>query len=237
MREETVRFESYDVDPSGNVRPSAVMRRMQQAAREDLNSFGITYEDMRKKNMAFVVSKMAIVFERPLPGEIPIQLLTAPNPVHGVTFPRSFRLFDEKGAVIRAMSLWALLDFEKRSLLRATALGEEIPSFDDVSGGVSCMRLIKPKDKEPILVEKRRVYASMLDQNNHLNNCNYADLATDLLPENIPPIREIQISFQHEARRGDVLQLEGYTEGEGYLVVGTNLTQDQASFMAYILTF
>ncbi|MBR7165385.1 MAG: hypothetical protein IKD18_03805 [Clostridia bacterium] len=238
MREEKMRFESFELSASGFVRPSAVMRRMQQAARDDLNSFGISYEAMREKSMAFVVSRMALVFNRPVPGEVPLVLRTAANPTRGATFPRSFVLEDEAGEpVMRAMSLWALLDFEKRTLLRPSALWEEIPSFADLSDGVSCARLMKPSGILPCYSEERKVYASMLDQNNHLNNCNYADLATDLLPADAGEVKELQIAFQHEARLGEVLSLNGYDTSEGLLVSGGFRDREDNCFLCQIKLF
>ena len=237
MREETLRFESYDLSASGFGRPSAVLRRMQQTAREDLNSFGITYYDLRAKNMAFVVSRMALIFERPVPGETPLTLCTAPGESRGAAFPRSFVLTDEKGVVMRAMSIWALLDFEKRALLRASALEAPIPVSADLSDGVVCERLTKPREGAPLYTQSRPVYPSMLDQNCHLNNCNYADLATDLLPAGSGEVREMQLSFQREARLGDTLTVEGYADGDSLLVSGAFSDREEVSFLCRIRTF
>lgn len=236
MREETVRFESYDLTSSGFVRPSAVMRRMQQAAREDLASFGITYDDMRKKNMVFVVSRMALDFKRPVKGERNLVLRTAANPTHGATFPRSFVLEDEEGICMRAVSLWALLDFEKRSLLRPSALWAEIPAFPDLSQGLVCERLIQP-DGKPDLTDERRVYASMLDQNNHLNNCNYADLATDLLPDGAACVKQLHIAFQSEAKLGEVLRMKGFCQDGGYLISGSFSEREGNCFLSKVVLF
>ncbi len=236
MREEIIRFESYDLTSSGFVRPSAIMRRMQQAARDDLNSFGITYEDMRERNMAFVVSKMVLSFSRPVLGERELVLRTAANPTHGVTFPRSFTLSDEEGECMRAMSLWALVDFEKRSLLRPTALWKEIPAFPDLSGGLLCERLSRP-DSDPELFDRRKVYPSMLDQNNHLNNCNYADLATDLLPDSQSAVKEIHLTFQHEALLGETLKMEGFSTEDSYLVSGAFSEREGNCFLCKIKLF
>lgn len=237
MRQETIRFESYELTSGGFVRAGTVMRRLQQAAREDLLSFGISYEDLREKNMAFVISRIALRFERPVYGERPLTLRTGPNPVHGATFPRSFVLEDEKGVCMRALSLWALLDFEKRALLRPSALWKELPCSEDFSEGLSCERLVYPKGLTPDYTDERRVYASMLDQNDHLNNCNYADLATDLLPQGRDLVRELHIAFQHEARLGEVLKMEGFETEDGCIVSGNFSHRDEACFLCKIKNF
>lgn len=238
MRKQKIQFESFDLCGSGFVRPSAVLRRLQQIAREDLLSFGVSYQDMREKNQAFVVSRMALSFERPVRGEVPLFLSTAANPTHGATFPRSFLIEDETGVLARANSQWALLDFEKRALLRSSAFLWDLPAFADLSQGLLCERLSLPKGKEPCFSDRRYVYASMLDQNCHLNNCNYADLATDLLPAGSPEVKEIQISFQKEAKLGEELLINAYREeGGAYLVSGSFSDRDQLCFLCKIKLF
>lgn len=238
MLKQKIQFESYDLAGSGFVRPSAVLRRLQQIAREDLLSFGVSYQDMRDQNQAFVVSRMALSFERPLQGEVPVSLSTAANPAHGATFPRSFLIEDESGVLVRANSQWALLDFEKRSLLRASSFQWELPAFPDLSAGLPCERLAKPKDEVPVYSDIRRVYPSMLDQNCHLNNCNYADLATDLLPYGIGEVKELQIAFQHEAKVGDEILMSAFREEDGaYLVSGTFSDREGICFLCKIKLF
>ncbi len=220
MREESINFEGYELNANGTVRVSNVLRRLQEIAGRDLDSFGVTYQDLRDKNMAFVVSKIALFFERPLYEGVSYQLKTSAQEAHGATFPRSFVISDEKGVLCRANTLWALLDFEKRKLLRSTALGEDLPSFPDLSGGLSCERLAKPERERFICSDTRVVYASLLDRNCHLNNCNYADLAGDLFPEKCGEVKEMHITFQKEAVLGDVLLIEGFSSEEGHLVSG-----------------
>jgi acyl-CoA thioesterase FadM len=237
MKEERIRFESYDLEPSGVVRASSILRRMQQLARDDLNSLGVSYEGMREKNMAFVVFRSALYFDRPVPGERDLVLQTAAGQTKGATFPRSFVLRDESGVYMKAMTHWVLLDFEKRSLLRPSALGTEIPFFEDLTDGLGCARLSHPGSREADFQDIRKVYASLLDQNNHLNNCNYADLATDLIYDLPGQIQEIQITYQHEARLGDTLSLKGYHQDDGVLICGEFCDRDEICFQCLIKKF
>lgn len=237
MKEIKFQFQSYDLSATGSVRPSAVMRRLQQVAREDLDSFGITYKDLRDRNMAFVVSRMSLKFLRPLRGGTDYTLITGPMPAHGATFPRSFVIKENGEPVAFAMSLWALLDFEKRCLLRASALGTDLDASPDFTEGFSCERLARPKDQNPIYSDERRVYPSLLDENCHLNNCNYADLATDLLPGGKGEVREMHISFQKEAKLDEILCMDGFKEGEDLLVSGTFRDRDETCFLCKIKLF
>ena len=234
MRENIIRFEGYELDSNGCVRPSAIMRRMQQCAMEDLLSYGITDSSMRANNMAFVVSRMALRFDKPIASGKELRLRTSANPTRGVTFPRSFEIKEGDETVFRCYSLWALLDLEKRMILRPSALKDEFGVSEVLCGELSCERLLRPKEQAPVYTDTRKVYASLLDQNKHLNNCNYADIALDLLPPDVTGIREIQIAFQHEAYLGEELLMEGWQNETGYLVSGAFAHREENCFLCQI---
>ena len=237
MKEETISFKTYDYAHNGTVRTSAVLRRLQQIAQDDLDAFGIRYEDLKARGIAFVISRMALSFSHPVPGEKDLILSTAANPVRGITFPRTFHMRDDRGVFFRAKSHWALIDLEKRSLVRPASLGATLPTDADLAPDLVLARLLIPKDKDPVLRDTRRVYPSMLDRNGHLNNCYYADLAEDLLPEEKMEKGEIHISYQHEARAGQTLELEGYDTESGALCVGKFPAEDKICFYYQIRKF
>jgi len=60
MLEKAYRINSYDVSPNGLVKVSALQKYMQQLAREDCNSYGATYTNMRENNMVFVITKIGL---------------------------------------------------------------------------------------------------------------------------------------------------------------------------------
>ena len=230
MKEKRIRFESYDFSFDGSIRTSSILRRLQQIAQDDLDAFGIHYNDLKARGIAFVISRMALSFQRPVPGEKDLSLATAANPVRGITFPRTFRLWDENGVILCAKSHWALIDLEKRSLVRPSALGTAVPTDADLAPDLVPARLVAPKDTAPQWTDTRRVYPSMLDRNGHLNNCNYADLACDLLPPETFTVGEIHIAYQHEALVDQTLILDGFDVPEGRLVVGRFPDEDKICF-------
>ena len=61
MIEKQIRISSFDVLPNGTVKPSALLRHMQQAAREDCDAMGCTYPYMREQNTVFVLIRLASV--------------------------------------------------------------------------------------------------------------------------------------------------------------------------------
>ena len=129
MLEQTIKIKSYDVHPNGVVKISALQKYMQQIAREDSDSYGATYAKMREANMVFVITRLAVEFERPLRDEDIVTIRTINNRLEGASFVREFLFFSGGEQVAAATTLWALLDFEKRSILRPSALPFTIPAL------------------------------------------------------------------------------------------------------------
>ena len=130
MLEQTIKIKSYDVHPNGVVKISALQKYMQQIAREDSDSYGATYAKMREANMVFVITRLAVEFERPLRDEDIVTIRTINNRLEGASFVREFLFFSGGEQVAAATTLWALLDFEKRSILRPSALPFTIPALN-----------------------------------------------------------------------------------------------------------
>ena len=81
---------SYDTNPRSTLRISSLMKAMQQAAREDCDKIGSTYEAMKNDGVVFVVARNAIKLNRPIKcGEI-ITMETWQHKVKGVSFFRNF---------------------------------------------------------------------------------------------------------------------------------------------------
>ena len=118
MIERKFTINSFDVYPSGEVKPSAVMKYMQQAAREDCDGEGCTYVFMREKNIVFVLIKLGLEFYRPIKiGEV-LTVKTFNNSIDGVTFDREYEFFVENEKVAYASTFWVLVRFDDRTIVR-----------------------------------------------------------------------------------------------------------------------
>lgn len=237
MLEREIIFQSYDVDADGSVKISSIMHHMQQAARDDVAQTGLTYKVMRDAGHVFVISKSRMVFSKLPDYEKPFIIRTIPILIHGATFIRDYYIERDGETYMKASTAWALLDFEKRSLLRPTALTTEIPHDASYSVGFEPMRTTLPKalstSDTSEIIDKRRVYRSMLDENRHLNNCLYSDLIFDYT-RRIYTAPEIQISFMSEAREDDVILISRIVSEECEYFIGYNETHGTRCFEAAI---
>ncbi len=233
-----IEFKSYDSDINSRVRLSALMKHFQQLAREDFDSFGCTYPQMREMGLVFVLTSMTIKIFKPinLYGKYTIE--TIPRKTAGVRFYRDFYLYDEEGLVCEAVSVWALIDFVSRRLARPTDLHIEIPNNDAKEPSVEPVKKVFPKDVYDFS-SVREVYYSLLDENNHLNNCNYADLIEDTLPMQYHTpdkyISYIGINFVNEAKVGSQILVNIAKENENTLTaVADNKTEEKPCFTSMI---
>ena len=224
MLEQTIKIKSYDVHPNGLLKISALQKYMQQIAREDSDSYGATYKRMREQNMVFVLTKLSLRINRPIRDEEIITIRTVNNRLDGASFVREFLVSGSEGLVAEATTYWVLLDFEKRTVLRPSALMFRIPAMNVEGLGVPIKKRIVSKDTVLGSCGKYEVRFSDLDENDHLNNAFYSDIIADFSPVSLYEnrISAMQISFASEARLGDILDISASPVDGGFILVAGN---------------
>ncbi|MCR5611709.1 MAG: hypothetical protein K6F68_07795 [Clostridiales bacterium] len=235
MLEKKIRISSFDVYPNSVLKPSALMRYMQQIAREDCDRMGATYTFMRSLNTVFVLTRLAIEFYRPVMDGEELILKTYNNTITGIIFDREYELLSGGVKVARATTLWTLVRFDTRSIVRP----KDFPvQFEAVNVDLKPIDIPRRIDEEgSVPAGMHTVKTSELDENNHLNNCVYADIALDAIDEfdglgSWP--ESIKMIFRHEARRGDGLELSVSRTEEAHMVFAKNLSSGAACFEAEI---
>lgn len=170
-----------DCDPSGRLRPGALLRLMQDAGSAHAELLGIGRQRIREAGAAWIIVRTGLEAERlPSAGER-CTLLTFPGVTRKVFMPRYFELYGEDGALlVRSCSEYMLMDPRQRKMLFPQRLGI----------GIEAALRTAPIGEPPLRVpfpgelpreERRTVRYSELDSNGHLNNTRYIDWAEDLL--------------------------------------------------------
>jgi medium-chain acyl-[acyl-carrier-protein] hydrolase len=238
MLEKSYRIASYDVTPDGLVRVSALQKYMQQLAREDCNGYGATYENMRNDNMVFVITKLGLEMYTDIHSEDVISIRTYNNRIEGVQFDREFEIFKNGKLAAAVSTYWVLLNFEKRTIVRPKLFKYSLISYNIKDIIIEVPRNIFDDKGNSIQAGIRKVVFSDLDENNHLNNCVYSDIALDYSPFDLSKytIQKVLINFVHEARLGDELNILVIPGENSYCVNAHNITKDKPCFEAE-LTF
>jgi acyl-ACP thioesterase len=193
----------HDVDANGVAKASALMKYIQSAAQTQLTVNGMSFDNLRAMNRAFILSKITIEFSETIRAYEPLRATTFPCNSRGYTFLRCYKLEKDGRIVGRAIAAWALIDTETRALVKVNDFELGLDTFAPLD--LPASRIIIPADAS--VVGTYNVTYADTDQNNHMNNTRYPDMYSNFLPLNGKRIAEITISYMNEAPTKDTLSV------------------------------
>ena len=205
------------VDVHNRLRPSAFMGLAQEIGNEDAIAYGLGYDDLMKKNLVWVLSRMHYVVRRPALWRSEVLMKTNSRGVVGPFFVRDYLLLDPADAAaepyVLGTSSWVLLDYKERKLVKNDVLGDTaLARPGGLEGALeeASPRVAFPRRAERTLVRRHRVRYSDIDHNGHTNNAAYIVWAMDCVPQDVTLdgwCKEVSINFSRETRAGDEVDL------------------------------
>lgn len=161
------------VDFTGAWQPGAIFRAMQEAANGHCRLLHLTFEEMRKLGVAWVMTRAHLQMERyPAYGET-VTVKTWPAKTRHMFFPRNF-VFEVNGQEVgRAMELFVLMDMETRKIALPSRLPNGLPLYD-IPDALPLPGNLKALDTPATERTYSPVYMD-LDMNGHVNNTRYVD--------------------------------------------------------------
>ena len=193
----------HDVDFNGVAKTSSIMRYIQTAAQCQLTDGGMSYDNLKERNRAFILSRLKLEVLKPLRAYAPITAVTYPCESRGYSFLRCYALESEGEIVARAISVWALIDTESKSLVKVNDFNLGLPTLPQNGLILSAMKLPTTITD----VGGYGVHYGDVDQNRHMNNTKYPDMYSNFLPLNGKMIRSITINYANEAQIGEKLRV------------------------------
>ena len=191
---------------------------MLNVAGADARKNGISADTLMQQGRSWVLSRMAVEFDR-MPEQFEqFSVATWVNPhTSRLLSTRNFELNDSEGVVFgRGVSQWCVIDFEKRM----PVLLEKIENLFDPDYYCEvpspCEEPRKVRGIEPTVERKHEVRYSDIDFNRHVNTMRYIRMMLNTLPieyltDNRP--MRLDIHFAKECRLGEVLTI-GYEQRE-----------------------
>ena len=221
--------EMHDVDVNGVCRTSTLLRFLQTAANSQLAEHGMTYDALKARKRAFILSRIHMEFDESPRAYVPIVAATAPCESRGFRFLRCYELLRGDCRIGRATSVWALIDTDTHALVRVSDFTlpiEHVAAPDALPAPIRfpC---------EPTTVGEYRVRYAELDQNGHMNNTHYPDIYADFLPMESMRIASLSIDYRKEARGGDTLTVQR-CEADGCFFFRTLLPDGQVNSEAQL---
>lgn len=220
---ETLELRACSCDMSGAWKPSAILETMQETAGVHSRIFGLGRDVMDAMNIAWVLSRLTVRFDRvPVVGET-ITVETYPTPNRHMFFPRTHIFRDGTGVQVGcANSLWVLMDLTERKLTRSDEVLAHMPDNTGMAMLPGMPATVKPLSGEPVTGEVIPRY-SELDMNRHVNNTKYLDwcvnaLGVDVMAENC--ITAFDVNYDAEILPGSVIRTELTRDGEKFSFCG-----------------
>lgn len=199
-------------DLRSQCRLSSLLALMQRAADAHVEYMGVPWKEMRDSGMGWMLITLDIEFQRMPQILEQISIQTWSKGTKGVLWLRDYRVLDEEGGLIlQSRTVWALVDVEKRKILRPSAFPYQLDVHSDESIGDVPDKVQVPPDVRLHEAYQMRVRYSGIDANGHLNNSRYADICMDALTEEeilqISP-QTFRITYHNEARMGDDIRVK-----------------------------
>lgn len=196
-------------DRYGRLKPSQILFFAQDAATSQCDIIGMDWPSMAARGLFWVISRTQVQIHRlPKKGDT-VTVETWPMANTRTAYPRAMTMYDEQGQILlQSISLWVLMDIEKRTLVLPGRSGLEFTGQD--RGG----ELPIPGGLVPCAADSyrcRTVAYTDLDVNGHVNNTKYMDWVADLLDsvfhkDHFP--KAFTVCYLSEAREGQTLRQE-----------------------------
>lgn len=193
-----------EIDHRGTLSLPALINYFQDCSTFHSEAVGLGMERLKKKKKAWVLSYWQIIVKRYPRLCESITTGTFPTEFKGLYGNRNFYMKDEDGKQIAcANSIWVFMDLEKGHPSR--------PAEEDIAPyGVHAPldmpyegRKIKlPEtytDKESFPVRRYHI-----DTNEHVNNCQYVQMALEMLPAEIR-VGQVRVDYKKSALLGDMI--------------------------------
>ncbi len=233
--------ELRDVDFTKKMKLSSLFSYFQETASLAAEDLGYGIDTLyRDHGVAWVLVRIRVEIDRMPEWNEKIFIETWPQEPGRVEFERDFIVRDQNGDIlIRAISVWVIMDMAKRKLKRGDSIGIHYPGI--IKERAINKKLRKLKDTGPLQeVYKKVIGYSDIDINGHLNNSKYVDYAMDCFPvENHREyeVKTLEINFLNESLPGETITLyRNLSNADANLIYieGVNETSNKTAFKAQV---
>lgn len=193
----------HDLDYNGIAKASSILKYMQTAAEAQLSERGMSYNELRGMGRAFILSKIRLELTKPFRDAEPITAITFPSESRGFSFLRCYGIEQEGVTVARAVSLWALIDTNDRSLVKVNDFNLDLPLLPPLD--LTFNRFRMPDGL--VDVGGYGVHYGDVDRNMHMNNTKYPNMYSNYLPLVGKRISSISINYLSEAKMGEKMRV------------------------------
>ena len=180
------RIRFSEVDHTRRITLPGIINYFQDCSTFHSESLGVGLSYCAKRRKVWILSAWQVEVERyPVMGE-PVKISTWATKFDGLLGLRNFCMEDEGQKMAAwANSVWVYMDVEKGRPARPDRREIELPG--------------NLEDGEPFPVRKYHI-----DTNEHVNNCQYVQMAQEALKEPMD-VRKLRVEYKKSAVYGDII--------------------------------
>lgn len=209
LAREEITVRSYDCDQEQRMRPSAILRYLQEIAGAHCALLGMDYDTLAKHDGVFLIVRQSMNLYRIPKKDEELVLSTWHRETKGVQSFRETQITTRDGEVlVDSTGVWILARVSDHRILRpAEFTAFSIPHRSEPILPTRPEKLRAPEEMEEIGL--RPIRYTDIDYNRHVNNCVYADILCDFMPNGMEGkvFSGLDISYVAEAKEGDTLRI------------------------------
>jgi acyl-ACP thioesterase len=229
---------AYEIDFQNELKLNAVFNIMQEAASTHAENMGLGFEDLKKNDLAWVLSWAKIHVEQSAIFGEKILVTTWPKTKHRLFSIRDFHITNAQGETVAlATTAWLLINTKTKKITELAALPENITYQSHMSA------IDDFPEKMTIGSDKKLAYSKIIrytdiDINGHVNNTKYVELILDcfgLEKFRTESIEEAVIRFSSESFEHDtILMYVAPSDKGGQTIEGVYDASKQQSFISTV---
>lgn len=198
------RIRYSEIDHNGTITLPGIINYFQDCSNFQSEDIGLGMERLKEKKKAWILSYWQVIVKRyPKLGER-ITVSTFATGFKGAFGNRNFVLQDAEGRQVAcANSLWVFMDVEKGRPVRPEKediepYGQEEPLDMPYEGRkIALPEMMEDRPSFPV-----RKYH--IDTNEHVNNCQYVQMAMEMIPKN-RQVQQLRVDYKKSAVLGDMI--------------------------------
>lgn len=215
------RVKFYECDYMGRMKISTMLKIAAELAGYDYTLKGYGHEILWEQKMVFLLSRISLRINRYPKSQEEMIDSTWECGKKGALFLRGTQMLFENGETAVSMkSGWVLANPITRSIYKPSVYAFNMPQLLDKE--ILSNDIGKIAYDNLTLVGTRQVRISDLDENGHVYNANYADMAGDVMAKEDyeRDVDNFRINYVNEAKLGDIIDLYSEKSENREVIIG-----------------
>lgn len=201
----------------GKIKLASIINLFQDASSAQSESLGVGMDYLKSVKRAWVLNSWQIIVERYPKAHEEIEVTTWPTGFRGVFGPRNFCLKTQDGEMLAyAHTLWVYMDIENGMPAKPSEEEKAIYGTEPPLEMEYASRKIKMPEEAKV-VDTISVRKYHIDTNSHVNNCQYVQMAVEVLPEDFQT-KQVRVEYKKSAVYGEKIVIKMAEEEERIVV-------------------